>query len=506
MKLQNKSENTNIVISFFRGKIVKRVASFIPDFKVCTIGMTFLFLLNAITVSAQTHTPSSLRKKQSEIPETVPFKSRWAFRTNAVDWLLTVPNVAVEFDVSNSVYNKSAIEAGFRGNWNTWQKYKSPILFNILDGHIGYRYYWRTDVRTLQPGEKYTLADRLFSRKRLHPRFWRAYYVGGYLSANKYTIKLGQKGVQGNGYGIGISGGFGIPLYTYDHGAVDFEFGASVGIALNRYDAFRYDRSDNCYPRIEDESKGMHVTPFPVVHDLRVAFVYRFTSIKDKYGRTDIKKLEARTARKNQRMARRDSIQKIRELQSLKKDSIVLAKEKLKQMESASPQVSVPDDTVGQAQEALRPKKKRKGRRGNAQEQVKREETRQQETPSLPEQKAEEPEPATPALPQGNRVAEGIPASAEEDASRPKKKKRQKRQDDAAETAKKAEQGLTSPAQEKEEPEKEAAAPVKKKSKAERKREKEQKELERMMNNMGEGVLNSSNSGLFENQEGGSHE
>ena len=48
--------------------------------------------------------------------------------------------------------------------------------------------------------------------------------------------------------------------------------------------------------------------------------------------------------------------------------------------------------------------------------------------------------------------------------------------------------------------------PVKKKSKAERKREKEQKELERMMNNMGEGVLNSSNSGLFENKEGGSHE
>ena len=42
----------------------------------------------------------------------VDFKDRWSFRTNAVDWLLTVPNVAVEFDVSNSVYNKWTLGAG----------------------------------------------------------------------------------------------------------------------------------------------------------------------------------------------------------------------------------------------------------------------------------------------------------------------------------------------------------------------------------------------------------
>ena len=32
----------------------------------------------------------------------VPFKERWAISTNAVDWILTIPNARVEFDLSNS--------------------------------------------------------------------------------------------------------------------------------------------------------------------------------------------------------------------------------------------------------------------------------------------------------------------------------------------------------------------------------------------------------------------
>lgn len=519
MKLQNKFGNTNIDINFLCTKTWISTILFMPKRNVLFFGMVLSFLLGAATLSAQTRAGVSLRKAQEE-PETIPFKSRWAFRTNAFDWLLTVPNVAVEFDVSNSVYNKSTIEAGFRGNWNTWQKYKSPVLFNILDGHIGYRYYWRTEMRTLQAGEKLTWTDRLFSRKRLNPRFWRAYYVGGYVNANKYTVKLGKKGVQGNGYGIGISGGFGIPLYTYDHGAVDFEFGASVGVALNRYDVFRYDRSDNCYPRIEDECKGMHVTPFPVVHDVRVAFVYRFTSIKEKYGKTDYKKLEARTARKNQKMARRDSIQKIRDLRALKKDSVEQAKkalrlqereqrqlqDSLKQIEEASRlQLNQLNDSAGQTKETPRSTEKRKRRRGNAGEKVHAEEMNTPEASQPSGQAKEEPQSETSALPQENRVPEITPATSKDDAHRPKKKKRQKQHNEATETAKERNNSENVPSEEDVEPEKQEM-PVKKKSKAERKREKEQKELERMMNNMGEGVLNSSNSGLFENKEGGSHE
>lgn len=72
-----------------------------------------VFLMNFLSVFPQT---SKRYAKQAEQDTIVDFKDRWSFRTNAVDWLLTVPNVAVEFDLSNSVYNKWTL--GLEGKWN----------------------------------------------------------------------------------------------------------------------------------------------------------------------------------------------------------------------------------------------------------------------------------------------------------------------------------------------------------------------------------------------------
>lgn len=46
----------------------------------------------------------------------VAFKDRWSFKTNSVGWLMTIPNAAVEFDITNSVYNKLTLS--LEGKYN----------------------------------------------------------------------------------------------------------------------------------------------------------------------------------------------------------------------------------------------------------------------------------------------------------------------------------------------------------------------------------------------------
>lgn len=260
-------------------------------------GLLGLFWVISMLNTMYSQTVTSNKYTKQPLVEEVPFKYQWAIKTNAIDWLLTVPNIAVEYDLTNSVYNRSTLSLGFKGNWQTYQKYKSPILYNLLDGRVEYRYYWRTNKRTLQSGEKLLLKERLFSTKRLNPKFWRAYYLGGYVNANKYSIKLGKQGLQGMSYGIGVSAGFGIPLYSYKNNFIDIEFGGSLGFIMTKYDVFEYDRISDCYPTINEKCKPMHFSPIPVINDLKVSFVFRFSSIKDKYKQVNHKKIEERQER-----------------------------------------------------------------------------------------------------------------------------------------------------------------------------------------------------------------
>lgn len=50
-------------------------------------------------------------KKDDAKAELISFKDRWGIKTNAVDWLLTIPNIGVEFDLGNTIRNK-------RTNWS----------------------------------------------------------------------------------------------------------------------------------------------------------------------------------------------------------------------------------------------------------------------------------------------------------------------------------------------------------------------------------------------------
>lgn len=277
------------------------------------IFIIYLFLPGLPHASAQNQ-----RAKQEE-KKTVPAKSRWSFRTNAVDWLLTIPNIGVEYDLSNSIYNKYTLSLEGKWNWHTTHNYAPSIVFDLWDIRPEVRKYWRTEHRA-NTGTKPSFKDRLFSKERTNPKYWRAYYLGAYASVNGYSFKLGKRGFQGNSYGIGLSAGYSIPLYSYKNHFIDVEFGGSVGFSYAKYDVYELDRDNNCYVPVPEKSKPFHFVPFPVVSDVRVSFVYRFASIKDKYKMIDHEKIQAKERIKIEKKQRKDSIREARYLADSLKD------------------------------------------------------------------------------------------------------------------------------------------------------------------------------------------
>lgn len=301
-----------------------------------------LFSFSGVECYAQSPT---MRKKVVENKDSImPFRSRLAFKTNAVDWFVLLPNVTAEFDLFGSPYKHYTLSLGVKGNWNTSQNYKPSIVYNLFDVRAEFREYFRTTQRNFHHLDSASFFQRLkeevFTIKRFHPRYWRAYYWGVYADAASYNFKFGKRGMQGSALGLGVSGGFSIPLYGYRDNFVDLELGASVGFVYTKYDAYRHDEESNCYPRLPEKSKGGHLVPFPVVSDLRVAFVYRFsTSVKNKYKLIDYDKINARSEAKRQKQLRRDSISearaKIREQKKSLKDSLNLAKDSLAQIKDS---------------------------------------------------------------------------------------------------------------------------------------------------------------------------
>lgn len=223
-------------------------------------------------------------------------RERWGFKTNAVDWLFTIPNIGIEYDLGNDTRSKHTLNANLKWNWNTSHKYLPANVFNLFDARVEWRQYFRTRQRngakaTLKDGFKNYFRNRLFTTLRHKPRDYRAYYWGVYANASSYNIKIGKQGKQGTAYGAGLSLGYTAPLYGYGseggrRGFVDLELGGAIGLLFTSYDVYEHDPESNCYPIVQEKCKGGHLVPFPVATDLRVAFVYRFISVKNKYLQT----------------------------------------------------------------------------------------------------------------------------------------------------------------------------------------------------------------------------
>lgn len=69
--------------------------------------------LISITLNS-THAQVQRDKKDDAKAELISFKDRWGIKTNAVDWLLTVPNIGVEFDLGNTIRNKHTIGCQYK--------------------------------------------------------------------------------------------------------------------------------------------------------------------------------------------------------------------------------------------------------------------------------------------------------------------------------------------------------------------------------------------------------
>ncbi len=243
---------------------------------------------------------TAITEDKEKNDSTVLFKDRIGVRTNAVNWFLMTPNIGVEYDIVNTKYKKVSLSLNGKYNWNSNFKRTKRYAYNIAglkaEGRWYFRTYkreqWETDWFNSVEGFYDKLQAKRYSiRSRNNPRTYRAYYIGPYLSYDKYTLKLTDTGYQGSAIGFGLTFGYDIPLYKYNNGsAIDFEFGASAGFIYTGYDKFAYDPDSYCYHYTG--TKESHFVPFPMLTDVNVAFVYRMKSIREQIKEVDKSRME----------------------------------------------------------------------------------------------------------------------------------------------------------------------------------------------------------------------
>lgn len=342
-------------------------------------GMSKFAALDTIPEAAralfESHVPKedTLKAQQLKKHREDKLIKRFSIHTNIVDWATLVPNIGIEFDISDSVtnnysvsvfgkyngnnshgklvYNVNGIRVEGRKYWRTG-KFGTPkgsankyyhqfediytdtasIYFNA-DTLAGYSYYAdeighkakdlgarmeslrakglskeEIDSLKLDFAEDSLVSDKSRFRTWLYntyhkvrrnytsgrtldnPRNWRAYYFGVWAGVDNWCLSLTGKGTQGNGIGLGVSGGYSIPLFPQKfprEGSLDLDLGITVGWRAVRYDAFTYDQTTQHYLLDEARSHpGWKVVPYPVIHEVRVGLVWRFRGIKRKVDRS----------------------------------------------------------------------------------------------------------------------------------------------------------------------------------------------------------------------------
>ena len=262
-----------------------------------------LFMLPLLRVSAQ--------DLNNLGEEDVSFKDRIAIRTNVVDWALTVPNIAFDYDIVSTPYDKKSIGLGLRYNWNAshhrlngddWLSRAPGMVFNLFDARVDYRFYWRQqpfDNRSDAYGDwerEWIDNAKGFGKLRARANCFRAaenpkthlsFFVGPYLSASTFSFKLNADAIgrQGFAVGAGLTGGVALPLYGYQNGsALDLEFGGSLGLHFSSFDFYGLDiENEEFQSAVNKNGKGHRNMFIPFPSELRVSLVYRFRSISKQH-------------------------------------------------------------------------------------------------------------------------------------------------------------------------------------------------------------------------------
>lgn len=253
----------------------------------------------------------STQKFKNAKEKTIAFSERWSIRTNTVDWITTVPNIAVEFDVSDSVYNRWSLGAGFKFNYvPCTTDFSSRFTYKIADVRLEARRYFRS----------YQMFSYRSGRKSKGNRgWWRAYYVGPYISFTRYAFQFSDPAYKGKAVSAGITGGYNIPLYETRHGgSIDLDLGLSVGALY--LDHLKKESDD----RYTTKSRFL---PYPMLTDLRVGLVYRWRSIRKKYVALNEEKI---LQRHTERMMREKQQLEEKYQDSLRRDSVQRVKQQIR--------------------------------------------------------------------------------------------------------------------------------------------------------------------------------
>ena len=206
---------------------------------------------------------------------------RVSLHTNAVDWVIGIPNLAVEFDVKARNYNRWSFMAGVRYRPAMKNTFVMPVVYNIFEVSLEGRGYWR---------ERRATPTGIFSHHRMwyekilscramlpsHPTW--VFYRGGYVAYTKYSFLLKDAidGRQGQAIQAGFTWGFEKPLYQFSDGnSLDLDCGISVGFCMHKTDKYDVDQQNNAYG-ITEKAEKWKFNPIPLPKDVHVSFVYRF--------------------------------------------------------------------------------------------------------------------------------------------------------------------------------------------------------------------------------------
>lgn len=287
-------------------------------------------------------------------------RKRFSLHFNLVDWALTVPSVGVEFDLNKTVKNNKSLIFTLKGNPKTPHNYTPAVRLDLLQASLELRKYWRTGsvglaidhgyskinlkrgktkkvsepklddygdtisiiTRDVYVSEEDSLIDTEYNgdknRSQLYnmyhmlrrnltstrtvqnPRNWRAYYLGAYLSAEKWNMCIFKKGNKGYSATLGMSLGWSIPLlepkFPRESG-LDLDLGLVVGVRALLKDPSYYGKYDYVFDpstnkgnyhmtsSVNQFTLGFAKTPLQEVH---VSLVYRFRNISRKVSRAII--------------------------------------------------------------------------------------------------------------------------------------------------------------------------------------------------------------------------
>ena len=315
--------------------------------------MALCVLLCTLSFHCSLYAQNAKEQEETETKDAVariPFFNRIAFKTNAVDWLAVLPNFGVELQVTNDPYKYMTLGLSAKYNWNSYHgttnkmRYSPAVVYDVFDIRPEFRYYYRTTPRPNTPynkmrdnlaelqeqmakaktdEEKVELKKKIDAARKLlkensrsvsdwfkqdiwttdrrEPRTWRAHYIGAYASYASYAFKFGPRGIRArHSFGIGATAGYVLPLYEYNKGAIDIDLGFSVGVQVAKHEVFTHSMDGNYYTKVQEgpgwfslKNSSSRYMPYPVVSELRVAFVWRKQSLKYE-AKTDVEKIKAK--------------------------------------------------------------------------------------------------------------------------------------------------------------------------------------------------------------------